>query len=62
MPLCGLLCRSALPPVDPKILQEYPKTHGHFRYRQERDGSVVLATPSGPRRFKNWAEFWQAVN
>ena len=28
---------------------------------RERDGSVVMQTPSGPRVFSKWADFWDEV-
>lgn len=55
-------CRSTLPPVDRAVFRDYPEVYGQFRYKRQRDGSVLLATPTGPRRFRNWAEFWRAVN
>jgi hypothetical protein len=56
-------CRSTLPAVDLAILEkQYPEVYRHYRYKREGDGSVLLATPSGPLRFKNWSEFWRAVN
>ncbi|ODS01542.1 hypothetical protein AUC71_03100 [Methyloceanibacter marginalis] len=55
-------CRSTLPEVDPRVLELYPQMHGNFRYRRQPDGSVLMATPSGARRFANWNEFWRAVN
>lgn len=54
-------CRSEVSPVDPRFAKEYPEMHNGVRYRRERDGSVVMATPTGPLRFKNWQEFWNAI-
>ena len=55
-------CRSPLPALDPSFLKDYPQVHRGIRYRCERDGSVVMATPEGPRRFENWGQFWEVVN
>ena len=55
-------CRSALPGLEPALLADFPETHNGVRYRRERDGAVVVATPQGPRRYANWGEFWRAVN
>ena len=41
---------------------EYPQVHEGVRYRYEPDGSVIVATAVGPKRFKNWQEFWCQVN
>ena len=55
-------CRLALPAHDPALLAQFPEVHNGHRYRRERDGSVLLLTPQGPRRFSKWSEFWTAVN
>jgi hypothetical protein len=53
-------CRSELPPSTFSAAL-YPEEYNGVRFRQERDGSVVIATPDGPRRFNKWQEFWQHV-
>ena len=51
-----------LTPASARPFLPDPQVHRGIRYRCERDGSVVMATPEGPRRFENWGQFWEVVN
>ena len=55
-------CRSSLPTADFALERDYPEEHKGVRYRREKDGSVVMATANGPRRFSKWQDFWRAIN
>lgn len=55
-------CRSQLPVADLASERDYPEVYKGVRYRREQDGSVVMATANGPRRFSKWEHFWSAIN
>jgi hypothetical protein len=55
-------CRSALPNEDVSTIAEYPEVHKGIRYRRQRDGTIVMHTPKGPRVFAKWADFWKEVD
>jgi len=55
-------CRSSLPTADFAFERDFPEAFKGVRYRREEDGSVVMATANGPRRFGKWQDFWQTIN
>jgi len=55
-------CRTPLPAAEMAFERDYPEVYAGVRYRREKDGSIVMATANGPRRFSEWQDFWRAIN
>ena len=41
---------------------EFPNIHNGYPYRINSDRTVTAQTAQGPRTYRDWQAFWQAIN